>query len=376
MVASRVSGRLSVPALLMFLVIGMLAGSEGIGGVRFDDPWTAQLLGVVALTFILFAGGFHTDWGSIRPVVGRGLSLSTVGVIITASLVGLFAVAVSNFSLLEGLLLGAIISSTDAAAVFTILRSKKISLKGELKPLLELESGSNDPMAVFLTVGIIGLITGSVYSAADLIPFFVWQMALGAVSGYLVGKGTLFIVNHMGLEYEGLYPVLTLAMVLFTYGMTASLGGNGFLAVYIIGLVMGNSDFVQREGLMRFHDGFAWLMQITMFLTLGLLVYPSQVLSVLWVGLAISIFLMLVARPLAVFAALQFTNMSRREKGMVSWVGLRGAAPIVLATFPLLAGVPQADMIFNLVFFIVITSVLIQGISIPMVARWLEVDAR
>jgi potassium/hydrogen antiporter len=373
-IASKASGRMGVPALLLFLGIGMLAGSDGPGGIHFDDPWLAQSLGVVALTFILFAGGMDTVWSQVRPVLGPGLALSTFGVAITARLVGWFATAALQMSWAEGLLIGAIVSSTDAAAVFAVMRSRYVSLRGPLKPLLELESGSNDPMAVFLTLGLITLMTGASGSPLDLVPMFVRQMVLGAAIGYGTGKLMVLLVNRLRLEYEGLYPVLTLSLVLLTYSGSAWLGGNGFLAVYLAGLMMGNSDFLHKRSLMRFHDGLAWLMQIAMFLTLGLQVFPSHLMPIAWPGLFLALFLMVCARPLAVFVTLAFTRLTVKDKTMVAWVGLRGAVPIILATFPLLAGVPQAGLIFNLVFFIVLTSVLLQGTSIPLVARWLSVD--
>jgi potassium/hydrogen antiporter len=374
-VASKASGRLGVPALVLFLLIGMLAGSDGPGGIHFDDPWLAQFLGIVALSYILFAGGLETEWNSIRPVLWSGLALSTVGVLLTAVAVGWFATILLDFSLLEGFLLGAIVSSTDAAAVFAVLRSRNVSLKGSLKPLLELESGSNDPMAVLLTIGFVQLLSDPQASFLALLPGLVGQVIVGTVFGYGMGKGMLLLVNHVRLEYEGLYPVLTLTLVLLTYGITASLGGNAFLAVYIAGLVVGNHNFIHKKSLLHFHNGIAWLMQITMFLTLGLLVFPSQLVPIATTGLIVAIFLMVVARPVSVFATLLFSRLGLKERVMVAWVGLRGAVPIILATFPLLAGLPKADIIFNIVFFIVLTSVLLQGTSIPLVARWLGVDA-
>jgi cell volume regulation protein A len=336
-IASKTSGRLGVPALLFFLIIGMLAGSDGPGGIHFDDPWLAQSLGVLALAFILFSGGLDTDWRIVKPVLWKGIALSTLGVLGTACLVGWFSTAILNFSLFEGLLLGAIVSSTDAAAVFSILRSKKVSLKGPLKPLLELESGSNDPMAVFLTVGFIHLLTHPNASLADFVPMFFSQMALGAAFGYGIGRAGVFVTNHLRL-------------------------------------VMGNSDFIHKRSILRFHDGVAWLMQIAMFLTLGLLVFPSRLIPIAGLSLLVSLFLMFVARPISVLAILLPAKISLREKTMVSWVGLRGAVPIVLATFPLLAKLPNAGMIFDIVFFIVLTSILVQGTSIPIMARWLRVD--
>lgn len=373
--ASKASGRFGVPALVLFLTVGMLAGSEGPGGIYFDNAGVAQFLGVVALVYILFAGGLDTEWKGVRPVVGRAVSLATVGVAITAGLVGVFAAYALGFSLIEGLLLGAIVSSTDAAAVFAVLRSRSVSLKGEVKPLLELESGSNDPMAVFLTAGLTGLLVNPGSSIASLIPDFFQQMILGALLGYGFGRGMLFILNRARLEYEGLYPVLTLALVALAYSGTAAVGGNGFLAVYIAGLVLGNNDFIHRQSLMRFHDGIGWLMQIAMFLTLGLLVFPSHLAGVIGSGVIVALFLMFVARPVSIFLTLAPTKMNWREKTMISWVGLRGAVPIILGTFPLLAGVEKAEMIFNLVFFIVLTSVLLQGTTLPLAARLLGVDA-
>ncbi|NWG15372.1 MAG: potassium/proton antiporter [Chloroflexi bacterium] len=373
--ASKFAARSGIPALLLFLLIGMLAGSDGPGGIYLDNPWLTQTVGVTALVLILYSGGLDTRWNDIRPVLWQGLALSTIGVSLTALAVGLFVSHWLGFSLPEGILLGAIISSTDAAAVLTLLRGRGVNLKARLKPLLELESGSNDPMAVFLTIGIIQLLQTPNLALSDLALFFIRQMALGAALGYVMGRAAVQVINRLRLEYDGLYPVLTLALVFLTYGLTASLGGNGFLAVYLAGLLMGNADFIHRRSLLRFHDGIAWLMQIVMFLTLGLQVFPSELPSIAGAGLLVAAFLMFVARPISVLVALLPARMSWREKLFVAWVGLRGAAPIVLATFPLLAGVGSADMIFNLVFFIVLTSVLLQGVSIIPAARLLRVQS-
>jgi len=353
----------------------MLAGADGPGGIYFDDAHLAQSLGVVALALILFSGGLDTEWSSVRPVLLKGLALSTAGVLITAVLVGLFARVVLGFSLLEGILLGAIVSATDAAAVFSVLRARSVGLKGNVRPLLELESGSNDPMAVFLTTGLIGILTQPDARWFSLVPMFIQQMALGAALGYATGKLTIFIINRLELEFEGLYPVLTLSLILLSYGVTATVGGNGFLAVYIAGLVLGKNDFIHKRSVMRFHDGLAWLMQIAMFLALGLLVFPSHLVPIVGLGMLASLFLMIVARPISVLATLAFSGMKLNEKLMISWVGLRGAVPIVLATFPLLAGMPRAEIIFDLVFFIVLTSILLQGTSMPLLARWLKLEA-
>jgi cell volume regulation protein A len=353
----------------------MLAGSDGPGGIYFNDPETAQLLGVIALTFILFSGGLDTKWESIKPIIRNGLALSTLGVVVTAALVGFFSSYVLGFSLYEGLLLGAIVSSTDAAAVFSILRSKNFGLKGRIRPLLELESGSNDPMAYFLTISMIYLIQHPDEELWTLIPKFFVDMLLGVACGYVLGKVMVWILNKIQLNVDGLYPVLVLSLVFFTFSFTERIGGNGFLAVYIAALILGNSNFIHKKSLMRFYDGQAWLMQIVMFLTLGLLVYPTQIVPIMGEGIMISAFLILIARPVGVFIALAFArDMNFRKKLFISWVGLRGATPIVFATYPLLANVEYAHTIFHLVFFISVSSVLLQGTTLPYVATWLHVS--
>ncbi len=373
--ASKASQRLGIPALLIFLVIGMLAGSDGPGGIYFDDPYLAELLGIVALVLILFDGGLDTNWGDLRPALWPGVALSTLGVLMTAALVGWFATIILHFSWLEGLLLGAVVSATDAAAVFSVLRAAHVRLKGILTPLLELESASNDPMAVFLTLAFLYLLSHPGASPAELILRFFQQMGIGAVIGLVMGRVMVLLVNRVRLSQAGLYPAFTLSLVFLTYAATAILGGSGFLAVYLAGLVMGSWDFAHKDSLVRFHDGLAWLTQIAMFLTLGLLVFPSQLVPIFTSGLAMAGVLIFLGRPVSVLLCLLFASMPLNEKLFVSWVGLRGAAPIILATFPLLAGIRQAHLIFNLVFFIVLTSILLQGTSIPLVARWLGVVA-
>lgn len=373
-VASKASGRFGIPSLLLFLFVGMLAGSEGLGGIRFDNPQIAQYTGVVALIFILFSGGLETEWKSVRPILREGIALSTAGVLVTAVLLGWFVHRLLGFSMVESLMLGAIVSSTDAAAVFAVLRSKKVSLAVPLRPLLELESGSNDPMSVFLTLGFVSLITGATTSMGHMIPEFFLQMGCGAALGYGLARAMVFFINRLKLEYDGLYPALMIGLVMLVYALTHYLHGNGFLAVYIAGVVLGNRNFAQKRNLIHFHSGLAWLMQIAMFVTLGLLVFPSRIVPVAGTGVLIALFLMLVARPAGVFLTLLPSRMNVRKKLFLSWVGLRGSVPIILATFPLIAGVPQADMIFNIVFFIVLSSALLQGTSLPLMARLLRVD--
>lgn len=372
--ASRASGHVGVPTLVVFLGLGMLAGSEGIGGIYFDDATAAQRLGVIALIFILFAGGLETDWSHVRDGIRPAAALATLGVLITCLVVGGIAYWITDLSLLEGLLLGAIVSSTDAAAVFSILRSRGVRLRRDLAAVLELESGSNDPMAVFLTTAVLQLMVTPSASVGAAAISFVQQMTFGAAAGVIFGLITVRLVNRAQLEYPGLYPAITIAMVLLAYGTTSLVGGNGFLAVYLLGVMMARENYVQRRTLTRFHDGVAWLMQIAMFITLGLLVFPTHLPPVAGVSLVIAAVLMLIARPVAVFVTLAPTRMPFKEKLLISWVGLRGAVPIILATFPLVAGVPASSLIFNVVFFIVLASVILQGTTIAPVARWLGLD--
>ncbi len=374
-IASKTSFKLGIPTLVLFLAIGMLAGSDGPGGIYFNDPKMAQFLGAVALAFILFSGGLDTKMESIRPVLKTGISMATIGVLITAVSLGTFSAYILNISWKEGMLIGAIVSSTDAAAVFSILRSRSVGLKGVLRPLLEFESGSNDPMAYFLTIGFIYLVQEPEASIASLIPKFLINMTVGAVCGFAFGKAMIWIVNKIHLEFEGLYPVLVLSLLVFTFSFTEQIGGNGYLAIYISAIILGNSNFIHKKSLIKFYDGQAWLMQIVMFVTLGLLVFPSQIIPVLGPAVLISLFLIFFARPLSVFVSLSFAKgINFRKKLFISWVGLRGAVPIVFATYPLLAGVAYANTIFHIVFFISATSILLQGTTIPLVAKWLKVS--
>jgi cell volume regulation protein A len=374
-IASKTSFKLGIPTLVLFLIVGMLAGSDGPGGIYFNDPGTAQFLGIVALNFILFSGGLETKMESVKPVLKDGISLATLGVLITALLVGVFAAWLLDYTWIEGLLLGAVVASTDAAAVFSILRSRNVGLKGNIRPLLEFESGSNDPMAYFLTVSLIDLVKEPDSSIVALIPKFFVGMAIGGVCGYFGGRAMTIVVNRIKLEVDGLYPVLILAMVFFTFSFTDTIHGNGFLAVYVAAIILGNSNFIHKKSLIRFYDGQAWLMQIVMFLALGLLVFPTQMVNVIPQGLLITTFLIFIARPVAVFVSLaRAKDLNWRKKLFISWVGLRGAAPIVFATYPMLAGVHYASTIFNLVFFISATSVLLQGTTLPIMAKWLHVS--
>ncbi len=369
----KLSNRFGIPSLVLFLAIGMLAGSDGLGGITFDNPSLVRSLGITALVLILFSGGLDTEWSAVRPIVWQGLSLSTIGVLVTALLIGMFVAWVQGFTFLEGLLLGAIVSSTDAAAVFMVLRARKTKIPRRLIQLLEFESGSNDPMAVVLTIALIRLLTEPSTSFVELVLFFVMQMGVGAAIGIAMGEIMRRLFNALDLELEGIYPVLSVALALLTYGLTDYLDGSGFLAVYLAGLVMQRKPFTHQQSVLRFHDGLAWLMQVTMFLALGLQVFPARLLPIAGVGLLISLFLIFVARPASVHAALAFSPMSLREQTLVAWAGLRGAVPIILATFPLVAGLEKADTIFHMVFFIALTSVVMQGTAIPLLTRLLKI---
>lgn len=376
-VASKLSNSFGVPSLFIFLGLGMLAGSDGLLGIAFDNVKLAQNIGTLALIFILFGGGLDTTWKAIKPVLRQGIVLATLGVFLTAFVVAIGAYALLDFSFLEALLIGAIISSTDAAAVFTILRAKGIALKKRLAPLLELESGSNDPMAIFLTVAILQIILFPQDSSVLMwIYKFFLQFFIGAVLGYAFGFVLPRILNRIHLSFYGLYPVFTIGWILLLFALSSMLGGNGFLAVYLAGIVANTKEFAHKKNLVGFHDALSWIMQITVFLALGLLVFPSQLPDIALPALAIALWLMFVARPIGVFLSMVFSKFSIREKFFISWVGLRGAVPIVLATYPYLVNFEHSALIFNTVFFLVLFSILIQGMSLPYVAKLLKVESK
>ena len=364
-----------MPGLLLFLVIGMLAGSDGPGGIQFENYRATQSIGIVTLAFILFSGGLDTDWKAVRPVLKMGLSLATLGVLITTLVVGAAAKLLFGLDWTAALLLGAVVSSTDASAIFSVLREHSLGLRGRIKPLLEFESGINDPMAAFLVVGLTTLLLHPQQAWYSILPLFLKQMLIGGVLGLGLGRLAVRLMNEVNLAFDGLYSVLSVAIVGLIYGLSAVLGGSGFLAVYVAGVVLGNSNFIHKRTLRLWHDGLTYLLEIGMFLVLGLLVFPSRLLPLALPALAISLLLMFVARPLATYVSLALSPMRLRGKTMIAWVGLRGAVPIILSTFPLIAHLPQAQTIFNVAFFIVLTSILIQGTTLPLVARWLRVDA-
>lgn len=375
--SSKLSDKFGIPALFIFLGLGMLAGSDGILGIHFDNAELAQSVGTLALIFILFGGGLDTKWAVIKPVLKDGLILATLGVFLTALFVAVCVYYVLEFTFLESLLVGAIVSSTDAAAVFAILRAKGISLKKGLSPLLELESGSNDPMAIFLTVAILQIIMlPESTSVNDWIIHFLMQFILGTILGYIFGILLPKILNKIHLSFYGLYPVLTIAWVLLLFSSTNFIGGNGFLAIYIAAIVANTREFVHKKNIIGFHDGLAWIMQIAVFLTLGLLVFPSQLPDVALNGFLIALWLIFIARPAGIFLSMIFSKFSFNEKAFISWVGLRGAVPIVLALYPYIDGLENAPLIFNTVFFVVLLSILIQGTTLPIMAKIFKVEQK
>ena len=363
---AKFSSRLGVPSLVLFIVVGMFLNRF----FYYDNAKLTQLVGTIALIVIIFDGGINTKWKSMKQVLVPSASLATLGVLLTTFVMGFFAKYILGLTWLEGLLVGAIVGSTDAAAVFAALGDKNIRPK--LKTTLEAESASNDPMAIFLTVSIIGLIQMPGVSFLTLIPSFFWQMGLGIILGLVFGKISLWVINKINLDSSGLYPVLALSLAVLTFGATSQLQASGLLAVYVMAIVVGNSDLTYRHSIVRFQEGLAWMMQITMFILLGLLVFPQQLLHVTWQGLLLSFLLMLVARPLGVFISLIFLKYSFNDKLLISWAGLRGAVPVVLATFPLMAGLENSMLIFNVVFFVVLTSALLQGSTITPLANLLK----
>lgn len=368
-VSSKFSSRLGLPVLVLFLGVGMLAGSEGIGQIAFENYSLAHGIGTVALAIILFDGGLRTSISSFRSVLGPAIVMSTLGVITTSVITGLAASYFMGISLLEGMLLGSIIGSTDAAAVFSVLRGRGLNLRERIASTLEVESGANDPMAVFLTIGLLEILLGRLEIGPALIGFLGMQMIIGAVAGLVIGRLAVALINRIDLDAAGLYPILATAAGLLAFGAAAVLGGSGILSVYLAGIVIGNSRIVFQRGILAFHDAGAWLSQLTMFVVLGLLSFPSKLASVAGEGLLIAAVLILVARPLTVMLLLLPFRYSFAELVFISWVGLKGAVPVVLATYPLMQGLPGADRLFNVVFFVVLVSALLQGWTMPPLAR-------
>lgn len=378
--AGKASSRFGVPALLLFLGVGMLFGSDGLG-IQFENVHIAQNIGTIALCIILFSGGLDTNISEIRPILAQGIILATLGVFLTAIITGVIiwwilgmTMASAGIGLATSLLLASTMASTDSASVFSILRSKGLHLKHNLRPMLELESGSNDPVAYILVISLISVINSSTQPNYWIVGgSLILQLVIGAVSGLIIGRLAVRIINRLKIGNDSLYPILVFTFCIFIYSVTYFAKGNGFLAVYIGGLVLGNSKFVHKRSSLNFFDGLAWMFQLIMFLTLGLLVNPHELVPIIIPGLIISFLMIFFARPLTVMLCLlPFNKMQYRDKIYISWVGLRGAVPIIFAIFPLVENVPHARLIFNIVFFCTLVSLVIQGTSLPLVARWLH----
>lgn len=383
-IISKTGYKFGLPTLLLFLLVGMFFGVDGIG-ISFDSPADAQFIGMMALSIILFTGGMDTKMKDIKPVLKQGLILSTAGVLITTVITGLFIYFIcrnlsgmsSELSMLTSFLMAATMSSTDSASVFNLLRSQKMDLKYNVRPLLELESGSNDPMAYMLTIVLIDVIatnSGNMEWSQILIKF-VQQFLVGGIVGYLFGKVAIQLVNNLNLSNSSLYPIMLLSLVWINFILADMQKGNGYLSVYIMGLMLGNNRLSYKREISSFMNVLTWVFQIVMFLCLGLLVRPSQMIHVIWVALLIGVFMIVVARPASVFLCLlPCRDIPVKAKAFCSWVGLKGASPILFATYPVVAGVEGSDLIFNVVFVITMVSLLAQGMTITPIARYLKLD--
>ena len=380
--AGKVGTRFGVPALLLFLITGMIFGSSGLG-IQYNDAGHTQFVGMIALTVILFFGGLETKFIEIRPILGPGITLSTLGVLLTTVSFGGFLYGMDqlgfapvHFTFPIALLLAATMSSTDSASVFALLRSKNMHLKEGIRPILELESGSNDPMAYMLTIALIQYVTGgSEGSIGSILLTFLLQFSVGGLLGYAMGWLTVKFLNKANIGNEALYPILLLCAVFLTFSATTLLQGNGYLAVYIMGVFVGNKKVIHKKSIVTFFDGLTWLLQIALFIILGLFVDAHNLLPIAGFALLAGLFMIFVARPLAVHLCLVFfPSISMHGRWFLSWVGLRGAVPIIFATYPLMSQVEGAETLFNIVFFITLLSLLIQGSTMPTVARLLKLD--
>ena len=368
--ASKVLYRFGVPILLIFIVLGMLFGSDGIVGISFENYQLTNQICSIALIFIMFYGGFGTNWKVAKPSIKPSLFMSTLGVVLTTVLTGTFAYFILNVSVLEALLIGAVVSSTDAASVFAILRSQKLNLKGTLASLLEVESGSNDPTAYMLTISILTMM--STGSANGVFFIILKQIIFGIMVGVALAKISVYVVRHVDFEIKGFDSIYITAIAILAYALSEYLGGNGYLSVYICGVIIGNNNIPHKRNLFNYFDGISWIMQIALFFLLGLLSFPSKITSILGVSIAIAIFLTFVSRPLTTFLILKPFGYSMKEKIFISWVGLRGAASLVFAIYAMTYGANVENDIFHIIFFVALFSVVIQGTLIPKLAKKLD----
>ncbi len=385
-IVSKVSSKFGVPVLLLFLGVGMLFGVDGLG-IHFDNFKITQTIGTVALCIILFSGGMDTKIKDVKPVIAPGVTLATLGVLLTAAITGIMVWLIMdktpigvNIGLYCSLLMAATISSTDSASVFSILRSKGLYLKNNIKPTLELESGSNDPMAYMLTITLISIVnqSGESHIGITVLQLAV-QLVMGVLAGYVIGKSMVWIINRIRIENESLYPIMVFTACIFIFAVTYYMQGNSYLAVYIGGLVIGNSKFVHKRSTRNFFDGISWLSQLVMFLMLGLLVNPSDLTwnEVILPSIIVSAVMIFVSRPFAVFVSLlPFRKFRMRDKTFISWCGLRGAVPIIFAIMCYAENVPHSEVIFNMVFFCTLMSLILQGTTLPLVAKILKVDEK
>lgn len=368
--SSKALYKFGVPTLLIFIVLGMLFGADGLVGFDYNNFELTKNVCTLALIFIMFFGGFGTNWNMAKPVAIPSILMATLGVGITAGLTGVFCHLILKTTLLEGLLIGSVVASTDAASVFSVLRSRKLNLKGSIASLLEVESGSNDPFAYMLTIIVLSLMSNQ--GTSGILPMLLSQVGVAIISAAILSKVTIYLLRNINFEIDGFYPILVTAIALLSYGLSELLGGNGYLSVYITGIVIGNSKIPHKKSLFEFFDSISWLMQIALFFLLGLLSYPSRMPNVIVEGILVSIFMIFIARPLATFSILSWFKIPFKQQIFISWVGLRGAASIVFAIFAITYGVPIYSDIYHIIFFIALFSVAIQGTLIPKVASKLD----
>jgi cell volume regulation protein A len=371
-ISSLIASRFGAPLLLVFLIIGMVAGEEGIGGLVFNDYQLAYLVGSFALAVILFDGGLRTRLSAFRGVLAPSMVLATVGVVLTSALLIVPAILIFDLSPVEAFLLGAVVASTDAAAVFFLLRAGGLRLRHKVGSTLEIESGTNDPIAIFLTIVLVQIISIGGDLSASIFLQLIQQGALGLICGGLGGFVAMYTLNRVSLP-AGLHPIFAVAFAVLIFAITALMGGSGFLAVYIAGLVVGNNPVRAFPSILKFHDAMTWLAQIVMFIVLGLLVTPSQLVIYAPTAIVFALLLIFVARPAAVWVCLSVFKFTANDKNFISWVGLRGAVSIFLASIPMLTGLPNAELYFNVAFFVVLVSLLVQGWTINPAARLLKV---
>lgn len=368
--STKILYKFGVPILLIFIMLGMLFGSDGIVGIYFNDYQLTNKIATVALIFIMFFGGFGTNWSMAKPVAIPSILLSTLGVVFTAGLTGVFCFLVFKTTLLEGLLIGSIVGSTDAASVFAILRSQRLNLKGSIASMLELESGSNDPCAYMLTTIVLGIMSNS--NNGNIFIMVLSQILLGGMVAVVLAKLSIYLLRHFKFEIEGFYPIFMTAIAVLAYSLSEYLGGNGYLCVYITGIIIGNAKIPHKKSIFQFLDGISWLMQIMLFFLLGLLAFPSKIPLVIGKGILISTFMILVARPVAIFSILFWFKIPIKQQIFIAWVGIRGAASIVFAIFAETYGVSMNNDIFHIIFFIALFSVIVQGTITPKLAKKLD----